>query len=158
MLALTFSALDVTPALAAGFLYTALGGTGNCSSWANACTLQIALTGALSGDEIWAAAGTYTPGTLRTDTFQLKNGVALYGGFAGTETARTQRNPAANLTTLSGDLNGDDLGFNNNSENVYHVATTAGNWLAIGGFSLQNSIEFHIQLCYTKMWDIDEIL
>jgi len=51
--------------------------------------------------------------------------VALYGCFDGTGTAREQRNPTANVTTLSGDLNGDDAGFTNNSENVYHVVTGA---------------------------------
>ena len=125
MLVLTFSALDVTPAHAAGVRYAkpTTNGTGDCSSWANACTLQTALTGALSGDEIWAAAGTFKPttGTVRSATFQLKNGVALYGGFAGTETTRTQRNPAANVTTLSGDIGtaGD------NSDNSFHVVTGA---------------------------------
>ncbi|MFA5873963.1 MAG: choice-of-anchor Q domain-containing protein [Anaerolineales bacterium] len=123
MLALTFSALDVSPAHAAGIRYATPGGTGDCSSWANACVLQTALAGAVSGDEIWAAAGTYKPttGADRAATFQLKNGVALYGGFAGTETARNQRNPAANVTTLSGDIGtaGD------NSDNSYHVVTGA---------------------------------
>jgi len=72
-------------------------GTGDCSSWANACTLQTALTGAASGDEIWAAAGVYKPTMLSTDraaTFQLKDGVAIYGGFYGTEASRDLRNPA----------------------------------------------------------------
>ncbi|MCX6035697.1 MAG: right-handed parallel beta-helix repeat-containing protein [Chloroflexi bacterium] len=122
--------LAVTPlqaAHAAGIRYAkpAASGTGDCSSWANACTLQTALTGAVSDDEIWAAAGTYTPGTLRIDTFQLIDGVALYGGFAGTEIARDLRNPAVNVTTLSGDLNGDDDGFYYMFENVYHVVTGA---------------------------------
>ena len=43
----------------AGTLYakpTASGG-GDCSSWANACTLQTALGMAVVDDEIWAAAG-----------------------------------------------------------------------------------------------------
>ncbi len=97
-------------------------GTGNCQSWDNACTLQTALTGAVSGNEIWAAAGTYKPttGTDRSATFQLKNGVALYGGFAGTETERTQRNPAVNVTTLSGGIGTDDV-----SDNSFHVVTGA---------------------------------
>ena len=54
--------LSVTPlqaARAAGMRYAkpAASGTGDCSSWANACTLQTALTGAASGDEIWVRPG-----------------------------------------------------------------------------------------------------
>ena len=105
-------------------------------SWANACTLQTALTSAVSGDEIWVAAGTYKPttGTDRSATFQLKNGVAIYGGFAGTETARDQRNPVANLTILSGDIDNNDsqtpiitdlTTVTGNTTNSYHVVTGA---------------------------------
>ncbi len=42
MLALTFSTLDIAPVRAAGIRYAKPGGTGDCSSWANACTLQTA--------------------------------------------------------------------------------------------------------------------
>jgi hypothetical protein len=68
------------------------------------------------------AAGGYAPGAARTDSFILKNNVAIYGGFAGTETQRDQRNPATNLTTLSGDIGtvGDA------SDNSYHVVTGGG--------------------------------
>ncbi len=105
----------------------AAAGTGDCSSWTNACTLQTALGGAVSGDEIWVMIGTYSPGSNRTDTFQLKNGVGVYGGFDGTETARSQRNPQANVTILTGDVNGDDgPDFANNGENNYHVVTASG--------------------------------
>ena len=133
--------LAVTPlqvAHAAGMRYAkpAASGTGDCLSWINACTLQTALTGAASGDEIWVAAGTYKPtaGTDRTVTFQLKNGVALYGGFAGTETARTQRNPAVNVTILSGDIDNNDsqtpiitdlTTVTGNTTNSWHVVTGA---------------------------------
>ena len=50
----------------------------------------------------------YVDLATRTASFQLKNGVALYGGFAGGETARNQRDWAAHPTVLSGDLKGDD--------------------------------------------------
>jgi hypothetical protein len=132
--------LFATTRSAAEVLHVTPGGTGDCSSWANACTLQSALTSASSGDEIWVAAGIYTPttGTDRTATFQLTDDVAIYGGFAGMETERDQRNPAANVTILSGDLNGDDVGFANNSENVYHVitVTTGGTGTTLDGFTI----------------------
>jgi hypothetical protein len=71
--------LVVTPfqaAHAAGVRYAkpAAGGTGDCLSWANACTLQTALTGAVSGDEIWAMAGTYKPTTGTDRTTQERRG------------------------------------------------------------------------------------
>ncbi len=59
------------------------------STWDKAYTdIQTAITAAVSGDEIWVAAGVYTPGIEISDTFQLKSGVAIYGGFAATETVK----------------------------------------------------------------------
>lgn len=82
-------------------------GCNNGKSWQNAYTeIQSALNRAMfcGANEIWVAAGTYK------GTFQIVDGVALYGGFAGTETSRSQRNWLANETTLTGDINGDGNG------------------------------------------------
>ncbi len=92
--------------------------------WAAAYTdLQQALAAAGSGDEIWVATGTYKPTATddRNISFALKNGVGVYGGFNGTETARAQANPAVNVTALSGNI-GDPGASNDNS---YHVVTAA---------------------------------
>ncbi|MFZ5516843.1 MAG: choice-of-anchor D domain-containing protein [Candidatus Zhuqueibacterota bacterium] len=115
--------------------------TGAGTSWETAKkTLQAALDLATSGDQIWVKAGTYFPtsaydltNTSRYYHFRMKNGVAIYGGFAGTESVVSERDNygmgEANETILSGDFNqddvvtdaGDTLSFSNNSENCYHV-------------------------------------
>ena len=104
-------------------------GANNGSSWANAYKyLQNALTAAGLGFEIRVAQGTYRPdmdtnhpaGTNdRNATFQLKNGVALYGGFP---TGGGSRDPNTYVTSLSGDIGVAD----NNSDNSYHVVTGSG--------------------------------
>jgi hypothetical protein len=83
----------------------------------------------------WVMEGTHKPATVGTDreaTFQLKNGVAVHGGFAGTETRRTQRHPATHVTILSGDIDGNDsqkpiisnlATVTGNGPNSYHVLT-----------------------------------
>jgi uncharacterized repeat protein (TIGR01451 family)/CSLREA domain-containing protein len=109
-------------------------GDNDGSNWPNAYTeLQAGLNCGLS--EIWVAAGTYTP-TLQTDpadprsaTFSLPHGVALYGGFAGTETSRDERDWQHNLTILSGDIGT----FGDDSDNAYHVVTAEGTTTPIAG-------------------------
>lgn len=85
---------------------------GNGLSWATAFTnLHDPLFIAVAGDQVWVAAGIYRPTTNpenRDISFRLKNGVGVYGGFIGNETALDQRNWTANLTILSGDIEGDD--------------------------------------------------
>ncbi len=96
------------------------GGLGDGSTWANAYVdLQDALNTACG--DIWVAAGTYEPtaGTDRSATFAMRDGVRVFGGFSGTETHLKDRNWAANVTTLSGDLNDDGQ----HSGNSYHVVS-----------------------------------
>ncbi|QHW00240.1 choice-of-anchor Q domain-containing protein [Spirosoma endbachense] len=106
-------------------------GSANGSSWANAsASLQAIINASASGDQVWVAGGTYKPTstTDRTVSFAMKNGVAIYGGFAGTETALSQRPPInpvggpgvvsqPSTTTLSGDIDNDGTWANNS----YHV-------------------------------------
>jgi hypothetical protein len=79
---------------------------GDGRSWKAAfASLQDALSAAATGDEIWVAAGTYYPDASDVSkSFVLKQGVALYGGFAGKETSREQRDFHKNLTILSGNI------------------------------------------------------
>ncbi|GAB4014264.1 hypothetical protein GCM10028773_00400 [Spirosoma koreense] len=101
------------------------------SSWSNALgasQLQIAINTAADcggNRQIWVAAGIYKPtnSSDRTLSFAMRNGVAIYGGFAGTETALTDR-PAINpvtgqpsSTTLSGDIGT----VGNTSDNSFRV-------------------------------------
>lgn len=68
-------------------------GNNNGSSWANAYNdLQTALHNAPLGSQIWVAEGTYLPDASdRNVSFQLRNTISLYGGFAGNETSLEQR-------------------------------------------------------------------
>ena len=122
------------------------GDNSNGLSWASAYNeVQSAINAASNGDQVWVAKGKYRPtdynpkgaGTAvlsRTKTFVIKNGIDLYGGFAGTETALDQRINywigQANETILSGDLNNDDdysqwetynQSLIKNTENSYNV-------------------------------------
>jgi hypothetical protein len=112
-------------------------GNGDCSSWDDACTLQTALTNAVSDDQIWVMAGRHIPAINgdRGDSFQLKDGVSVYGGFNGTETSLDQRDWLTHTTILSGDLNGNDVGFLNNDENSYNVVKGATGGI-LDGFTI----------------------
>ena len=76
-------------------------GAGDGSSWANAGSLQAMVNAAQPGDEVWVAAGFYTDTV--DPVLALKAGVAVYGGFAGTETERWQRDKIANITMIFGE-------------------------------------------------------
>ncbi|MCB0085678.1 MAG: hypothetical protein KDE47_32270, partial [Caldilineaceae bacterium] len=80
-------------------------------------------------------------------TFALVDGVALYGGFAGTETLLSERAWATNITVLSGDLAQDDtVNSNGVVEDVddqdgtqsLHVVTvgSAGGDTLLDGFTI----------------------
>ncbi|WP_374760241.1 choice-of-anchor Q domain-containing protein [Dyadobacter pollutisoli] len=105
----------------------ATSGLGN--SWATAYkTLQEALNAASCSNiiEIWVKKGTYYPSQYpegctncgsRDYTFVLKNNLAIYGGFSGSEASINDRNLAANISIASGNIgNAAD-----NNDNSHHV-------------------------------------
>ncbi|HSC39179.1 MAG TPA: right-handed parallel beta-helix repeat-containing protein, partial [Chitinophagaceae bacterium] len=113
--------------------YVKPGGAGSGASWAAAGDLQTIVNAAPAGSQVWVKAGTYYPlaypsgstgGSSNRDfAFTLKNGVAIYGGFAGTETLLSQRNYTTNVTILSGDVG--TLGTY--TDDCYHVVISVGN-------------------------------
>ena len=134
----------VDPALTI-YVDTEATGTGDGTSWANAYTsLQVALFFATGNDQIWIAEGTYqpdqgpglTPGD-RSLSFTVtgnQDGLEIYGGFAGTETERSQRDVSANPVILSGDIGT----LADNADNSFHV------FLFDGGSAIGTNVEADI--------------
>ncbi|MHC4739136.1 MAG: right-handed parallel beta-helix repeat-containing protein [Planctomycetota bacterium] len=112
-------------------IYVKEGSSGTGGSWAEAYgDLQEAVGAAGSGKQIWVAAGTYKPDPCglsnpREASFQMKNEVAIYGGFANSgNPVWDDRDPNIYQTKLSGDLNDDDVAGDlntNRTDNCYHV-------------------------------------
>lgn len=96
------------------------------SSWVNAKrSVGGALSAASQGDEIWVAEGLYP------ERINLREGVALFGGFAGNENARDQRDVAIHTTTLDGEDGG-----------VVVRATGVSSSSCIDGFTITNGYAF----------------
>ncbi len=111
-------------------------GANDGSGWTDAYVdLQDALANTACV-EIWVANGVYTPGTSDTDSFVINRAVAVYGGFAGNETSRSQRDPGTHITILSGDIDDNDSNSDGNhidetwndtqGNNSLHVVTIDG--------------------------------
>ncbi|MBN1490408.1 MAG: InlB B-repeat-containing protein, partial [Phycisphaerae bacterium] len=140
-----FSTASVSSSGHVVYVNAAACGSNNGDSWGDAYTrLQDALHEYNDNAEVWVAAGTYrpddglgiTPGD-RTASFQLAHSWVLYGGFEGSETSIDDRDPAVNVTILSGDLAGNDgPSFANNGENSYHVVTANTTWAGLVGFTV----------------------
>jgi predicted outer membrane repeat protein len=111
---------------AATVYVSSAGNDGNTgSTWATAkSTVAAGLAVATSGDQVWVAAGTYVGSITLTD------GVGLYGGFAGTETALGQRDHVANVTILDGNAAG----------SVVTSPDGATTTTRIDGFTIRNGI------------------
>lgn len=120
-------------------------GTNNGSDWTNAYNvLDSALNKAISGDSIFVAKGFYTPDPLsRDNTFYLISGVTILGGFDGTTSVNAttidSRDFNTNTSILSGDLNRNDDGFENNTDNSIHVVNGSGvtSLAVLDGFTIK---------------------
>ena len=130
---LTAIELDNEPAPSVLFVDYQASGMSDGSSWTDAFgDLQAALKIAMYApdvEEVRVAEGTYMPeGPLgdRAATFELVNGVAIYGGFPSGGGEWAERDPNIHETILSGDLNGNDSADANNDDNSYHVVTGSG--------------------------------
>ncbi len=118
---------------------------GNGLTWATAMnSLQSALDVTSTADEIWVAAGTYRPTALsnpsdpRSARFWLHDPFQLFGGFDGTETSLSERDPGLfDDTILSG-----DIGIPADpSDNAFRVVEVSSGFPTIG-FALLDG--FHI--------------
>src|SRR5262245_22303745 len=97
---------------------------GDGLSWPSAFRdLHVAVAASRQASEVWVAGGRYVTVT----GFNLPDGIPVFGGFAGTEAARDQRDPALHVTVLDGDSIGDDLpGFVNYLDNSDNVVLALG--------------------------------
>ena len=121
-----------TPITGVVFVNTITTGTGDGTCWANAfTTVQAGVDAAVSGNQVWVKQGTYKAAANNASVLIMKDGVAVYGGFAGSETAVAQRPFPLAETVLSGDLTGD--GFT--ADDSYHVVVGASN-ARLDGFAV----------------------
>ena len=131
--------------------------TGSGTSWTDAMTLKNALKAARSGDEIWVKGYSKADKNSSyvvpsTDGYTLKQGVKLYGGFAGTEASPDQRTVIDKKayrmtyrTVITGDILRDDAatasdlifpGNSSRSDNATHVLTLQAGGTVIDGVTI----------------------
>ena len=108
-------------------------GTHTGESWENACSSigeaqGLALT---YNAVVWVAAGTYYGDTTSANAIIMRDGVNVYGGFAGNESADfdlSQRDFVANATILDGQ----------NARRVLYQPSNFNDTTKWDGFSIQN--------------------
>lgn len=133
--------------------YVTAGGTGNGTSWGSASgDLQLMIDELAALDEatfpnrqVWVSAGTYLPtrradatGTItlndRGNSFVMRAGVKIYGGFAVGQTSLSARDFAINPSILSGNIGNAAI----DTDNAYHVVIAANDMTGavLDGFTI----------------------
>jgi len=140
-------------------IYVMDGATGNGTSWSDATgDLSATLQNATANTEIWVAAGTYFP-IICTDctiedrkkSFVIPEGVQVYGGFEGTETALSQRNWELNPTYLSGNIDQVDS-IRTNSYSVIYTNGVSENTI-VDGLIITEGIADSVALGYGSIFN-----
>ncbi|MCF2488679.1 right-handed parallel beta-helix repeat-containing protein [Dyadobacter sp. CY347] len=126
-----------TPVGVPGVWYVKAGGTGSGVSWECASgSVQLAINSAASGEQVWVAGGTFYPDQEQeiNRRFIMKEGVKIYGGFAGTETNLTDRDLTitANKSILRG-VQSSLYTINNNGNGLTTAALLDG--FTVSGFN-----------------------
>ncbi len=91
----TVGAQNLVPQQAQTIIYVKPDGTGNGSSWSQACDLEC-ISRSSSNTQIWVQKGTYYPSVM----LFVPNSVKMYGGFEGDESNLSQRDSLSNSTII----------------------------------------------------------
>jgi len=102
--------ITVSPRLDIWFVDADAAGAADGKSWPDAFNHpQDALSVAGAGDQIWVAEGVYGPSGSDGLVIAMIDGILLYGGFDGTETALSGRDFNVHITVLDGENSADGV-------------------------------------------------
>ncbi|MCP4021325.1 MAG: hypothetical protein GY729_05740, partial [Desulfobacteraceae bacterium] len=93
--------------------------------WADYGTIQAAVDAAAADDEIWVMEGDY----VLSNEISINKAISIFGGFAGFETSREQRDWQSNITTIDG----------NSTVRCLNISSNA----LINGFNVKNGYSQH---------------
>jgi gliding motility-associated-like protein len=101
-------------------------GTGTGNTWANASgDLQATINASAAGDLVFVAKGNYQPAPAAPgQSFKMKDGVRIFGGFAGFEGSPAERDLKTNVSVLVG------------NEASVIVNTSISNTATLDGFTI----------------------
>jgi len=121
---------SITDLQAQTITYVKMDANGDGSSWDNASgDLQLMIDSNAAGGQVWVAGGYYYP-AVTGESFHMKEGVEIYGGFPGFgNPGMAERNPALNGCQIT--ANGYATVFLNVDNNLTQAAV-------LDGFTISN--------------------